>query len=258
MSLSVDKVSGVSKTLLSSLYASGNVNKVRAIQSATEAEETKKTAAASSTEGTSRTTGEDTDKAASVLKKLDSYQQSGSDSVLSKLTGALSRSELQNMSASDRTALVSALKTEQQSYTQSLIDSVFKNVTTQAGASNNAMADLMSTITNIRSASNQLIVDKATQQKAQEAVSEDGYYGVTKTSERIYNFAALLAGGDDDKMKSYQAAVEKGFSQAESAWSGKMPEITSKTHEAVTKLFDNYYKDAEAEKSAGKTVTDGK
>lgn len=42
-------------------------------------------------------------------------------------------------------------------------------------------------------------------------------------------------------MKKYQEAVEKGFSQAEEAWGGSLPSICGDTHEAVNKLFDEYY-----------------
>ena len=50
-----------------------------------------------------------------------------------------------------------------------------------------------------------------------------------------------MAGDDPEKMKKFQAAVEKGFSQAEDAWGGSLPSICGETHEAVNKLFDDYY-----------------
>ena len=47
-------------------------------------------------------------------------------------------------------------------------------------------------------------------------------------------------------MKEMQAAVEKGFKQAEDAWGGSLPSICGDTHTAIGKLFDDYY----AEKGA--------
>lgn len=40
----------------------------------------------------------------------------------------------------------------------------------------------------------QITVDSETQAAAQEAISEDGYFGVNKTSERIIDFAKALSG----------------------------------------------------------------
>lgn len=85
-----------------------------------------------------------------------------------------------------------------------------------------------------------LQVDEATRKQAQEDISEDGYYGVKQTSERILNFAKALAGNDPSKIESLKKAVEKGFEEAEKAWGDKLPEISQKTHEAVMKGFDDW------------------
>ena len=90
-------------------------------------------------------------------------------------------------------------------------------------------------------ASGNYTVDAKTKAEAQEAISEDGFWGVKNTSQRIFDFAAAMAGDDPEKMKKFQAAVEKGFSQAEDAWGGSLPSICGETHEAVNKLFDDYY-----------------
>ena len=81
-----------------------------------------------------------------------------------------------------------------------------------------------------------------TKAQAQADISEDGYYGVKQTSERMFDFAMALAGDDVDKMKEMQAAVKKGYEQAEKTWGGKLPSICSETLDAVNKLFDDYYK----------------
>ena len=48
--------------------------------------------------------------------------------------------------------------------------------------------------------------------------SEDGYWGVKQTSQRLFDFASALAGDDVDKMKEMQAAMEKGYKMATKAW----------------------------------------
>ena len=87
-------------------------------------------------------------------------------------------------------------------------------------------------------ASGNYTVDAKTKADAQAAISEDGYWGVAK---RIFDFAHALAGDDPEKMKEMQAAVEKGFKQAEDAWGGSLPAICGDTHSAIGKLFDDYY-----------------
>ena len=77
--------------------------------------------------------------------------------------------------------------------------------------------------------------------KAKEDISEDGYWGVKQTSQRLFDFASALAGDDVEKMKEMQAAMEKGFKQATKTWGKELPEICSQTIDAANKLFDDYY-----------------
>ena len=90
-------------------------------------------------------------------------------------------------------------------------------------------------------ASGNFTVDAQTKAEAQEAISEDGYWGVKQTSQRIFDFASALAGDDVEKMKEMQAAFEKGFKQATKAWGRDLPDISNDTHKAVTDLFQGYY-----------------
>lgn len=90
-------------------------------------------------------------------------------------------------------------------------------------------------------ASGEFTVDEETARKAQEEISEDGYWGVENTSQRIFDFAMALSGGDEEKMRKMQDAVEKGFAQATKAWGRTMPDITSKTHEAVNEKFKDFF-----------------
>jgi hypothetical protein len=96
-------------------------------------------------------------------------------------------------------------------------------------------------------ASGNFTVDAQTKAEAQEAISEDGYWGVKQTSQRIFDFAKALAGDDVDKMKKMQDAIEKGFEQAEHAWGGSLPSISGQTHSAIGDLFSDYYAKMKAE-----------
>ena len=84
-------------------------------------------------------------------------------------------------------------------------------------------------------------VDAATKAQAQQDISEDGYWGVKQTSQRLFDFASALAGDDEEKMKEMQDAIAKGFKEATSAWGRDLPEISTQTLDATNKLFDDYF-----------------
>lgn len=92
-----------------------------------------------------------------------------------------------------------------------------------------------------------ITVDEATAKQAQEDISEDGYWGVKQTSERILDFAKALTGGDSSKVEEMRKAIEKGFSQAAKLWGDELPEISQKTHDAVMKGLDEWAKQATEE-----------
>lgn len=83
-------------------------------------------------------------------------------------------------------------------------------------------------------------VDAATAKQAAEDISEDGYWGVKQTSERILDFAKALTGGDSAKAEEMRSAIEKGFKQAAKLWGGDLPEISQKTYDAVMKGIDDW------------------
>ena len=56
--------------------------------------------------------------------------------------------------------------------------------------------------------------DPDTIKAAQEAISDDGYWGIKQTSDRMVSMAIALTGGDTDKADEMISAIEKGFKQA--------------------------------------------
>jgi hypothetical protein len=89
-----------------------------------------------------------------------------------------------------------------------------------------------------------LNVDAATRDQAIEDISEDGYWGVKKTSQRILDFAVALTGGDPAKIDEMEAAFKKGFEMAEKAWGGKLPDLCQKTFDAVLAGFQKMREEA--------------
>ena len=92
-----------------------------------------------------------------------------------------------------------------------------------------------------------ITVDEATAKQAQEDISENGYWGVKQTSERILDFAKALTGGDSSKVEDIRTAIEKGFSEAAKLWGDELPEISQKTHDAVMKGLDEWAKQSTEE-----------
>ena len=139
------------------------------------------------------------------------------------------------MSKEDRAALIQQMKADEASRQAQLTDIVKKMMTEQATSYANA-TDMWKFL-----AKGDFTVDAQTKLQAQKDISEDGYYGVKQTSERLFDFASALAGDDVDKMKEMQAAMEKGFKQATKAWGQDLPDISQKTLEAANKKFEEYY-----------------
>lgn len=83
--------------------------------------------------------------------------------------------------------------------------------------------------------------DADTIAQAKEDISENGYWGVKQTSERIFSFAQALAGDDEEKMTKMKEAFEKGFKEATKTWGKELPGISQDTRDAVLKKFDEYF-----------------
>ena len=83
-------------------------------------------------------------------------------------------------------------------------------------------------------------VDSATAAQAQQEISEDGYWGVKQTSDRLVEMAKALSGGDSDKADAMIAAMEKGFKQATKAFGGNLPDITRQTVDAATQKLNDW------------------
>ena len=141
------------------------------------------------------------------------------------------------MSESERAKLVQSLKADQENQTARFTNMVMQMFQKQGITGLAVQGDnLWKTI-----ASGNFTVDAQTKAEAQEAISEDGYWGVKQTSQRLFDFAQALAGDNPEQMKKMQDAIEKGFKQAEEAWGGSLPSISGETYKAVNDLFSEYY-----------------
>lgn len=85
-----------------------------------------------------------------------------------------------------------------------------------------------------------LNIDEASQRKAQEAIGEDGEWGVEQTANRILEFAKALSGGDPSKIELLKGGFEAGYKAAEKVWGGELPEISKKTYDRVQEGFKEW------------------
>lgn len=176
-------------------------------------------------------------KASAETEKDAVYEKSSQESAKAPYS-------INKMSKEDCAALVKQLKADQESRQNSLTNLVSQMLGKQAGMYGIANGD--DSIWKIFANGN-FTVDAATKAQAQEDISDDGYWGVKQTSQRLFDFASALAGDDEDKMREMQKAMEKGFKQATAAWGKDLPDISNKTLDAANKLFDEYYKSKQSE-----------
>lgn len=66
-------------------------------------------------------------------------------------------------------------------------------------------------------------------------LSEDGFFGVENTANRIADFVIKGSGDDVEKLKKGLEGMKKGFEQAEKMWGKELPQISQNTIEAALK-----------------------
>ena len=130
--------------------------------------------------------------------------------------------------------MVEEMNRQQESFMQMIYKLMLKQANSM-GIANEGISitfDLMSRLAEA--------ADPETIEWAKEAISEDGYYGIKQTSERIFNFAKALTGGDPSKIGLMRDSIMKGFEMAERMWGDKLPEISQKTIDRVMELLDEW------------------
>jgi len=79
-----------------------------------------------------------------------------------------------------------------------------------------------------------------------EPIESDGsedFWGAEKTANRILDFAKNLAKNDPESFKKVKDAFEKGFSESEKIWGGKLPSVSYETLDKVRAGFDEWEKE---------------
>lgn len=75
-------------------------------------------------------------------------------------------------------------------------------------------------------------------EEASELVSEEGFFGVDQTSQRVADFVFGFAGDDLDILAQGREGIVKGFEEAEKMWGGELPQISYDTQARTLELID--------------------
>lgn len=86
-------------------------------------------------------------------------------------------------------------------------------------------------------------ITELSQEQAAELVSEDGFFGIEQTSQRISDFVINGAAGDEEMMRAGREGILEGFKMAEEMWGGELPEISQQTIAKATEMVDTAMSD---------------
>lgn len=81
-------------------------------------------------------------------------------------------------------------------------------------------------------------ITELSQEEASELVSEEGFFGITQTSQRVADFVFGFSGDDLEKLETGREGIVKGFEEAQEMWGGELPEISHQTQARTLELID--------------------
>ena len=81
-------------------------------------------------------------------------------------------------------------------------------------------------------------ITELTQDEAKDLIGEDGFFGVTQTSNRVSDFVFNFAGDDLELLQKGRDGIVQGFEDAKKLFDGELPEISYKTQERTLALID--------------------
>lgn len=171
-----------------------------------------------------------------TVKKDDTEKKTASSDYAKEGVVYEKSTETKENYKADNSAIIQKLKADSENRTAQLRGIVEKMMRQQGTAIGNA-----DSIWSFLAGGNYTVSPEVKAQ-AQADIAEDGYWGVEQTSDRIVEFAKALSGGDPEKADEMLEAFKKGFKQATAAWGKKLPDISSRTYDAVVEKMDAWKK----------------
>lgn len=81
-------------------------------------------------------------------------------------------------------------------------------------------------------------ITELSKEEATELVSEEGFFGIEQTSQRVADFVFSFAGEDLDILEKGREGIVQGFEEAEEMWGGELPQISYETQAKTLELID--------------------
>ena len=75
-------------------------------------------------------------------------------------------------------------------------------------------------------------------EEAGELISEEGFFGIDKTSQRVADFVFSFSGDDIDLLQKGREGIVKGFEEAKQMWGDELPQISHDTQTKTLELID--------------------
>ena len=126
-------------------------------------------------------------------------------------------------------------------YQKEIVKSSSSNLLAQGSLSFNAPKNLSEILSGLDFASigyNGKSLNELSSDEADDLISENGFFGITNTADRIASFVLNGAGDDVEKLKAGREGAAKGFEDANKIWGGELPEISKKTIEKTLETLD--------------------
>ena len=126
-------------------------------------------------------------------------------------------------------------------YQKEITQSASSNLLAQGGLSFSVpenLSDILSGLDLAGIGYNGKALGELSSDEASELVSENGFFGIANTADRIAGFVLNGAGDDVEKLKAGRDGVAKGFEDAKKIWGGELPEISQKTIEKTLETLD--------------------
>ena len=178
---------------------------------------------------TSKTTEKETDTTKSTVENTKANKKDDTAVVYEKS----SETNVSNKQKPDK-ELIAKLKADSEQRTNQLY-SLVKKMFNKQGITYNNSQEMFSILRN-----GNFTADPDTIAQAKEDISEDGYWGVKQTSDRLVSFAQALSGNDPEQADKMIAAVKKGFEQATKTRGGKLPDICQNTLDTTIEKLEKW------------------
>ena len=126
-------------------------------------------------------------------------------------------------------------------YQKEIVKSSSSNLLAQSGLSFNApknLSEILSGLDLVSTGYNDKSLNELSSDEANDLISENGFFGIVNTADRIASFVLNGTGDDVEKLKAGREGVAKGFEDAKKIWGGELPEISQKTIEKTLETLD--------------------